>query len=149
LLPLEKKYFGRRYEFNRREYPETVSVHYRLRQDRPDIHGGRPGGFPDPTLLRVLNARAPCRQCLRRETYQARGAERYHFAMIRWLLRQNAIDVLFVVISTAVVLLFISMLPWPKWRAEEGQKKSPAKIFCGRLSFPSWRMLETIGDAAF
>ena len=35
--------------------------------------------------------------------------------MIRWLLRQNAIDVLFVVISTAVVLLFISMLPWPEW----------------------------------
>jgi hypothetical protein len=35
---------------------------------------------------------------------------RYYFGMVRWLLRQNAIDVLFVAIATGLLLLFVSTL---------------------------------------
>jgi hypothetical protein len=49
-------------------------------------------------------------KCLCCEIYKAGRPKRYYFRMVRWLLRQNAIDVLFVVIATAVLLLFVSTL---------------------------------------
>jgi hypothetical protein len=35
----------------------------------------------------------------------------YHSGMVRWLLRQNAVDVLFVVVAAGLLLLFVSTLP--------------------------------------